>query len=178
MVNSWRLPKQALNRLFSAPWRAIPNTTVDRPTRWVPVIRLGRSGKLLGVMPDGTWAVGKGDDPRPLQEGWHVPLLPILESSHAEWVKELSELRAVLPDVAEAVEHVVQIEPLLRAAVDGEGDYWPELAIRWLESTPELPIPTAALSTYAEAGKRKPQALRHRARSLLTRTPASRREAP
>jgi hypothetical protein len=139
--------------------------------RWAALIELGNRGKWLSVSAKGSWGVGPSSGPvRPIQEGWHVPLLPLLESSYESWLHNLEELRGRLPELGDAVERVVQIPSLLAAAIDGEGAYWPALAIGWLEESPAIPFPSQALRRLSEAGNSKPQSLRHRASGLLGRS--------
>jgi hypothetical protein len=52
------------------------------------------------------------------------------------------------------------------AALAHGGDYWVGRALDWLETGPGIAIPTEALLAFINDRKR-PQRLRHRARSLL-----------
>jgi hypothetical protein len=155
--------------LEAIPVSAWQDTDGTAPPRWSPVILLGRGETWLGVAPDGSWLIGRRDHLRPLPEGWHVPLLPILESTYEVWNQRLDRVRADNPALAGAVENAVQIDALLAAAINGDGAYWPERALSWLETAADLPLPTAALVSFADSGRNRPQALRQRARALLKR---------
>jgi hypothetical protein len=55
---------------------------------------IGPQGKWLGVSADGSWGVGYPSGQfRSIPEGWHVPLLPVLDGSHSEWQRDLTEVR-------------------------------------------------------------------------------------
>jgi hypothetical protein len=98
-----------------------------------------------------------------------VPLLPVLESSYQLWLRNLDEVHHRSPLIGESIESAVDIPALLAAALRGDGEYWPSLALGWLEASPSLPLPREALIALAEARRTRPQALRHRARALLGR---------
>jgi hypothetical protein len=176
MIRNWRLPDAVLARIPPEAWQPATPSQSDDPDRWVPMIRLSHD-KWLGATPDGNWAVGQGDRARRLQEGWHVPLLPLLESPYVDWRDHLSELRDRAPEWADAIENVVQVGPLVSAAINGEGHHWPGLAVAWLEQSAEIPRPLEALKRLAESGSRAPQQLRHRARALLAAEPGVRDRA-
>lgn len=165
MIRGWRLSQSALAVIRPETWQTI-GERASEGHRWAPLIQLA-PGKWLGVMADGNWAVGEGNRARPLREGWHVPLLPILEVPYDDWRRHLGDLRVTSPELADAVENVVQVGPLVAAAVDGEGVYWPELAVGWLERYPDIPRPFEALRRLADRSRDVPQSLRQRARSLL-----------
>lgn len=167
MTRTWRLPLPVVERVLAGSWHGTADTDGAGVSRWAPLVQVGPHGKWLGVGPGGDWLIGTLDRPRPLSEGWHVPLLPILEGSYSDWTGQLLRLRRVSPEAAEALDTLVPILPLLRAAIDGEGDYWPDLALSWLEKNPELPRPHESLQRLAGAGRQRPQRLRHRAEALL-----------
>jgi hypothetical protein len=176
MSVTWRVAQPVLERIRADVWRELDVATdTEGVVRWAPLIEFGSGEKWLGVSLDGNWRVGPATGPaRPLQEGWHVPLLPILESNYETWLHNLAVLRGRLPELAHAVERVVHLPSLLAAAIEGEGAYWPALALGWLEGSPAIPLPMEALAHLAEAGKSRPQSLRHRASALLRRSRSAR----
>jgi hypothetical protein len=58
---------------------------------------------------------------------------------------------------------------LVRYALSGSSDYWADLALAWVEQGIDPELVKSELTDLAQAGQRRPQALRHRAKRLTPR---------
>jgi hypothetical protein len=126
---------------------------------WRPVTAIGDSGLILAIGPDGSWRVIDGERVRePAADRGLMMLLPLLER-RCEQVR--TEVADQVPDGFPAPFW----DELLEFALKWPTDYWPGLALAWVEDGyPVDRVRDAVAAIAVDQGR--PQPLRHRALRL------------
>lgn len=120
------------------------------------VVAVGRIGLSLAVAEDGTWVVVRDGWPARPVTGMVMALLPLLERPYGQVTREVAA-RAPSGHPDPPWEDVLRLALTWRAA-----EYWPGLAVGWLEEG----FPASSLLDELAALKDMPhrsQVLRHRA---------------
>ncbi|MGW4945018.1 hypothetical protein ACWEOZ_25895 [Actinoplanes sp. NPDC004185] len=123
---------------------------------WQPVVAIGSHGSVLGLDADGSWVVADGGKVRGVAVGANLTmLLPLLEQPH----------RQLAAAVAAVVPSAPPWDELLVFALGWPTEYWPALALGWLEDGyPSAGVRDALTALRDDAHRSQP--LRHRALRL------------
>ncbi|GAA0560440.1 hypothetical protein GCM10010172_49440 [Paractinoplanes ferrugineus] len=124
--------------------------------QWRPVVAIGNHGLVLGLDADASWVVVDGEQVRGVALGANLMmLLPLLEQPH----------RRLSAAVAAEVLLVPPWDELLVFALGWPTEYWPGLALGWLEDGYPLAGVRNAVCVVKDDTRRS-QPLRHRALRL------------
>ena len=85
-----------------------------------------------------------------------------------QFVPLLAQLEAPL---AEAAIDVPTATSLVRWVLANSTDYWCDLALAWVEQGVDAQAVQSELTALADAGRKRPQTLRHRAKRLIPKVP-------
>jgi hypothetical protein len=125
---------------------------------WRPVVAINNRGLALGLDPGGSWQIVAGEQVRgPAGGADLMMLLPLLERPYQQ-----------LAELTEASCPGRLWDELLRFALDWPTEYWPGLAVTWVEDGYPL-APVRDALAVVEGDPRRSQPLRHRALRLRRR---------
>jgi hypothetical protein len=125
---------------------------------WRPVIAINNGGLILGIDAEGCWKVVDGGQVRGPASGRNLMmLLPLLEHPYQQMV-ELTAANCPGP----------LWDDLLRFSLDWPTEYWPGLAMTWIEDGYPLALVRDAVAAVNDDPRRSQQ-LRHRALRLCKR---------
>jgi hypothetical protein len=139
-------------------FRRVLNRGVVAGDAWRPVVSINGQGVMLGIDSDGSWQVADGEQVRgPAVGGNLMMLLPLLERPY----QQIADL--VAADCPGRL-----WDGLLGFALDWPTEYWPGLAMTWVEEGyPVAPVRDAL--AVVKGDPRRSQPLRHRALRLCRR---------
>lgn len=124
--------------------------------QWRPVVAINDHGLVLGLDADGSWVVVDGGQVRGVAAGSDLMmLLPLLEQPHHQLAAAVAAQAPSSPPW----------DDLLAFALGWPTEYWPGLALAWLEDGYPLAGVRDAVAVLRDDSRRS-QPLRHRALRL------------
>ena len=138
------------------------------PEEWLPVMKFAISGLSIGISKHGAWLVGSSNECVPVDSGTATRILPILEMdpglSKAQLINAIMN-QAISPA---SLQGGIELPFLIavQAAIEGNSEYWADLALDWLGTLTPSPEILESLEGLVNA-RWASQRTRHRAHRIL-----------